>query len=189
MRILGLDPGTATTGYGVIDTDGNRAKAVDHGAVYTSSEQPLPQRVLSLFEQISSIMDRWRPDAVAVEEVFFNRNVRSALAVGQARGTLLLAAAQRNIPVFSYTPLEVKMALTGQGRAPKEQVGFMVRALLRLPEIPRPDDAADALALAVCCWHKQPWDQKVRQARAGQVRSAPESRGGPASPAGVGETS
>ncbi len=137
-------------GYAVVRQDGLTLTLITHGALVTSSETPLEGRLAILYEGLARLFDDYRPSDVAVEELFFNRNVRSALSVGQARGVALLAAAHRRLPVYSYTPLQVKEAVTGYGRARKEQIQEMVRVLLNLPAVLRPDDAADAAAIAIC---------------------------------------
>lgn len=153
MRILAIDPGTATTGYGVVEADGGRLRALAWGALRTHSKDPVTLRLAQLRDGLVELLDRYGPSVMAVETLFFNRNVTSALAVGQARGVALLTAADRGLPVREFTPMQVKQAVTGRGRASKQQVGYMVKALLGLPEIPRPDDVADALAVAICCAH------------------------------------
>lgn len=150
MRILGIDPGIAITGYGIIE-DGHRPEVVTYGDVRTPAKTPAPARLHHIFRELQNVIRETTPDVVAVEQLFFNRNTQSAMAVGQARGVVLLAAAEAGLDVHEYTPLEVKMAVTGQGRATKDQVGFMVRAILRLDDVPRPDDVADALAVALTC--------------------------------------
>lgn len=148
--ILGLDPGTAFTGFGVIAVVGNRFRAVEYGVVATTSELPPEQRLACIFQDMEILLDKHRPSSTAVESLFFNTNVQTALAVGQARGVALLACARAGCPVFEYTPQQVKQAVVGYGKAGKEQVMEMVRVLLGLPEAPRPDHAADALAVAIC---------------------------------------
>ena len=155
MIVLGIDPGTATTGYGVVERIGSRIRAVDYGCIQTPSTFPLPQRLLEIHAAIEDLIERHEPALMAVERLFFNRNVQTAFAVGQARGTVLLTAAEHAIPVFEFTPNEVKTAVTGYGRAPKDQVQRMVQVVLGLAELPRPDDAADALAIAICLAHSQ----------------------------------
>lgn len=153
MRVLGIDPGTATTGFGVVDEVRGRLASVAYGAITTPAGEKAEERLLAIFQELSSLIECYQPDAMSIEELFFNKNVRTALAVGQARGVCLLAAAQSGLTVAEYTPLQVKQAVTGTGRAVKEQVGYMVRALLGLPAVPRPDDVADALAVAICHAH------------------------------------
>jgi crossover junction endodeoxyribonuclease RuvC len=154
MLVIGIDPGTATTGYGLVqeNPDGSLA-VVDFGVILTPAVLPMPERLLELFKRLSDVLLLHRPQSAAVEKLFFQRNVRTALSVGQGRGVALLALAQAGLPVSEYTPLEVKQAVTGYGVADKNQVQQMVRALLDLPEVPQPDDAADALAVAICHVH------------------------------------
>src|SRR5579871_6217719 len=152
-RTLGIDPGTAIMGFGVVERRSGALHAVEYGVILTSNAEPMPQRLNHLYRRLLELLTTHQPNAVAVEELFFNRNVRTALAVGQARGVVLLAAAQAGLPVFEYTPLQVKDAVVGYGRATKDQVQQMIRVLLNLDSIPRPDDAADALAVAVCHVH------------------------------------
>lgn len=153
MLILGVDPGTATTGYGLVDDPDDVLTMVAYGVISTTPAHTMPVRLRSIYEQLSGIISQFHPEAVAVEELFFSRNVTTAIAVGQARGVVLLAAAEADIPVFEYKPQVVKQAIVGYGRADKAQVQQMVRMLLNLEEIPRPDDAADAIAIAVCHHH------------------------------------
>lgn len=150
MRILGIDPGLAITGFGVIDASA-RPTAVRFGAVRTPAHAPEAVRLLQLHDDVRAIIRELSPDVLAVEQLFFNKNTRSAMAVGQARGVILLAAAEAGLEIVELAPLEVKLAVTGQGRATKEQVGYMVKVLLSLEEAPRPDDVADALAVALTC--------------------------------------
>ena len=149
-RILGIDPGTATTGFGVVEQQGNRFRAVEFGVIRTPAGQPLPERLERIFAGVNEIIERHRPQAAAVESRFFNVNVQTAFAVGQARGVILLACSQAGCTPFEYTPQQVKQAVVGYGKAEKHQVQEMVRVLLGLAEVPRPDDAADGLALALC---------------------------------------
>jgi len=153
MIILAIDPGTATTGYGVIEHEGNRFKVKDYGVVSTDSKLAPELRLQEIYERLKNIIARHRPDCFVIEQLFFNSNTRTALAVGQARGVCLLVAADGGLPVAEYTPLQVKQAVVGYGRAEKAQVQQMVKAILNLREIPKPDDAADALALAICHAH------------------------------------
>lgn len=150
MRILGIDPGLAVTGFGVID-GASRPRAVRFGDVRTPPRTPEAARLLRIHEQVRALIREVAPDVLAVEQLFFNKNTRSAMAVGQARGVILLAAAEAGLEIHEFTPLEVKLAVTGQGRATKEQVGYMVKMLLSLDDVPRPDDVADALAVALTC--------------------------------------
>jgi len=151
--VLGIDPGTAMTGYGIVLRQGSRLTALDHGCIRTVPDRELPARLLIIHQALTELIEEHHPDAVGVERLFFNKNVQSAFAVGQARGVVLLTAAQHGLPVYEYGPHEVKIAVTGYGRAPKEQVQRMVQAILGLTELPKPDDAADALAVAVCVAH------------------------------------
>ncbi len=153
MMVLGIDPGTAITGYGLVQEENGQAVAIAYGAITTPSDLPLPARLKQLHRDLAALIEQHRPDQAAVEQLFFNKNVRTALAVGHARGVTLLALAQANVPIYEYTPLEVKLAVTGNGRAEKMQVQQMVTLLLNLNKIPKPDDVADALAIALCHLH------------------------------------
>jgi crossover junction endodeoxyribonuclease RuvC len=150
MIVLGIDPGIANTGFGVVARLGGRLAALDGGVIETSPALAPERRLASLHGRVCELLDAHEPDAVALESLYFGRNVRTAIAVGQARGAVLLAAGQRGVACLDYTPQQVKGAVCGSGRAAKEQVGRMVQALLALPEPPRPDHAADALAVAIC---------------------------------------
>jgi crossover junction endodeoxyribonuclease RuvC len=150
MTVMGVDPGISVTGYGVIRLEDNVLKSLCYGGIRTDSATPVQRRLKRIYDTLSETIRRYRPDAVAVEELFFNRNVNTAFAVGMARGIALLAAEMEDVPVSSYTPLQVKQAVVGYGRATKNQIQQMVKVLLGLEEIPTPDDAADALALAIC---------------------------------------
>ncbi|MCA9969170.1 MAG: crossover junction endodeoxyribonuclease RuvC [Anaerolineales bacterium] len=149
MRILGLDPGTATTGYGVIEVVDGRLFAVTYGVITTSPRDDAPQRLQIIYQELNTLIQTCKPDLAAVEEVFFGRNITTAISVGQARGVLLLALANANLPIAEYSPPRIKDAVTGYGKANKAQVQLMVRNLLELEETPRPDDAADGLAVAI----------------------------------------
>ena len=154
MLVIGIDPGTATTGYGLVREDqAGNLSVVDFGAIETSPELGMPQRLLELHRRLSELLLLHRPDSSAVEKLFFSRNVRTAISVGQGRGVAILALAQAGIQVGEYTPMEIKQAVAGYGGADKYQVQHMVKALLHLDAIPRPDDAADALAVAICHLH------------------------------------
>ncbi len=150
MRIMGIDPGIAITGYGILDYNGSQFRTVDYGAILTEAHTPLPRRLNKLYNQLKKLLEDFQPRHFAVEQLFFNKNTRTALTVGQARGVILLAAEQNDLQIAEYTPLQVKQAVVGEGRAEKQQVQYMIRLLLGLAEIPRPDDVADALAIAVC---------------------------------------
>ena len=148
--ILGIDPGTALTGYGIVEKTGNRLTALSYGVVRTPAGLELHERLAQLFDELSALLDRYQPTVAAVESLFFNVNVRTALAVGHARGVCLLACSQAGCGLYEYTPQQVKQAVVGYGKAEKQQVHRMVTTLLGLREVPRPDDAADALAVAIC---------------------------------------
>jgi crossover junction endodeoxyribonuclease RuvC len=148
--VLGIDPGVANTGYGVVAHQRGRMFALDGGVLATPPGVDGAGRLRAIHERVGALIDEHRPDALALEDVYFGANTRSAFAVGQARGVVILAAGQRGVPCHSYTPQQVKGAVCGYGRAPKEQVQRMVQTLLALPDLPRPDHAADALAVAIC---------------------------------------
>lgn len=150
MTVLGLDPGYAIVGFGILQSDGTRSRELRHGAIRTEAHTPMPERLAAIYEDMGVLLDAYRPDAAAIEELFFNTNTTTAIYVAQARGVILLACKQHHVPVFEYTPLQVKQAVVGYGRAEKQQVMEMTRVLLNLPSIPKPDDAADALAIALC---------------------------------------
>jgi crossover junction endodeoxyribonuclease RuvC len=150
IRVLGIDPGTASTGFGIVESQGQRLATVCGGVISTTPDAPLEQRLAAIAAGVEHLLDDHTPDALAIEEVYFGRNVRSAFAVGQARGAVLASAGGRDIPCFSYTPQAVKLAVCGSGAAAKDQVQRMVGSLLALPEPPASDHAADALALAIC---------------------------------------
>jgi crossover junction endodeoxyribonuclease RuvC len=154
--VLGIDPGVANTGYGIVAHDRGRLVALDGGVVETPAGLDAGARLAEIHRRVGELMDHYLPDAVAVEDLYFGANARSAFAVGQARGVVILAAGQREIRCSSYTPQQVKSAVCGSGRAGKEQVQRMVQALLALPELPRPDHAADALAVAICHSNRAP---------------------------------
>jgi crossover junction endodeoxyribonuclease RuvC len=164
MIVLGIDPGTASTGYGVLESAGSRLRALDHGVIETSPGIALEHRLSDIHVRICELLDQHSPDAMAIEELYFGANVRTAFAVGQARGVVLLAAGQRGVPSRSYTPQQVKGAVCGSGRAGKDQVGRMVARLLGLAAPPAPDHAADALAVAICEANRAPLVQAVARA-------------------------
>jgi len=153
MRVLGIDPGFAIVGFGVVDYVGNKFSVIDFGVVTTNAGDNIFDRLKLIYDDISELIKRTKPDCVAIEELFFNTNTKTAITVAEARGILILAALNAGIPVFEYTPLQVKQAVTGYGRADKNQVQQMIKILLNLEKIPKPDDAADALAIAICCAH------------------------------------
>ena len=156
--IMGIDPGIATTGYGIIKYKANKIVAVDYGCIITSPKLSFSERLKKIHSELKKIIIRYHPSRIAIEELFFAKNVKTALKVGEARGVILLTVIQSKIPIFEFTPLEVKQAITGYGRASKQQIQKMIKILLNLKEIPKPDDAADALAIAICCGQTQEWN-------------------------------
>ncbi|MDO9533944.1 MAG: crossover junction endodeoxyribonuclease RuvC [Bacillota bacterium] len=163
MRILGIDPGLATVGYGIVEKKGDLFEAIDFGYISTSADSQVSPRLFSIYTNIKLLISRFSPDEMAVEKLFFCKNIRTALQVGEARGAILTAAAESTLPVFEYTPLQVKQAVASYGRADKKQVQEMVRLLLKLQEIPKPDDTADALAIALCHMQFSRWERMVRK--------------------------
>ncbi len=149
MRILGIDPGTAITGFGVIDYDGRTFRFVDAGVIRTPKEQPMNERLSTVYDEMKELLAEFKPDVMSIELLFFARNVTTAMTVGQSRGIVMLAATQANVPIYEYTPMQVKQAVTGYGKADKKQIQEMVKNLLKLNQIPKPDDAADGLAIAI----------------------------------------
>ena len=158
IRILGIDPGYAIVGFGVLDYDGSRFTPIEYGAVLTEAGTPFPDRLKAIHEDIEFIFNKFKPDCMAVERLYFTTNQKTAIDVAQARGITVLSAATRNIPVSEYTPFQVKLSVTGYGKAEKRQVMEMTRQLLSLAQIPKPDDAADALAIAICHGHSVRFD-------------------------------
>ena len=150
MLALGIDPGTAICGYGFVEYKGSRLIPHEYGAITTSPKARMQDRLMTLYDELDGLIKKYKPDVMGVEEVFFNRNVTTAIPVGQARGVVLLAAAKNNLELVERTPLQVKQAVTGYGKADKKQVIYMVTKLLHLPKPPSPDDVADALAVAIC---------------------------------------
>ncbi|MFW6006463.1 MAG: crossover junction endodeoxyribonuclease RuvC [Bacillota bacterium] len=161
MLILGIDPGLARIGYGLVENKGNKFKVIDYGTIITSSEKEDVKRLQILYNKITNLINKFNPDHMAVEELFFNKNVKTAIRVGQARGVILLCGSESNLKVAEYTPLQIKQAVVGYGRAHKHQVQQMVKALLNLKKTPESDDAADALAVSICHGHsyaaKEKW--------------------------------
>lgn len=149
MRILGIDPGTGRLGYGVINCEGRKVGLVDYGCISTPAHTEIAERLVLIFDSITSIIEKYKPDVVAIEKLFFARNVTTVMTVGEARGVVVLAAKKAGVKITEFTPLQVKQALTGYGRAEKGQIQKMVQGILGLKEIPKPDDAADALAIAI----------------------------------------
>lgn len=153
MRILGIDPGYAILGWGILDMKGNKFTPVNYGSLTTSSKTQMPLRLRQIYDGISQIIETYNPDVVAIEELFFNNNAKTAILVGQARGVAVLACAKHGLEINEYTPLEIKQGLCGYGHAEKNQVQNMVKTILNLSQIPKPDDTADALAAAICHGH------------------------------------
>jgi crossover junction endodeoxyribonuclease RuvC len=152
---MGIDPGLATLGYSLLEKNGNKFKVIDYGTIRTPADMISFNRLKKIHDELLELIEEYHPQQMAVEELFFNKNVKTAIKVGQARGVILLAGAQSNLSLGEYTPLQVKQGVVGYGRASKSQVQQMVKALLNLEKIPRPDDAADALAVAICHGHSQ----------------------------------
>jgi len=150
MLILGIDPGTATTGFGMIEKNQNNLKLIKYGVITTPANTALGSRLLTIYKKINQLIKRHNPNLIACEQIFFFKNAKTAIAVGHARGVILLCASLNKIPVFGATPLQIKQAVSCYGRASKEQVQKMVKLLLKMEELPKPDDAADALACAIC---------------------------------------
>lgn len=153
MRILGIDPGYAILGWGIIDVVGNRFSVVDYGAVLTDTSMEMPARLQSLYNGLTDIINKYKPEDASIEQLFFNSNAKTAILVGEARGVAVLACANGNLNIAEYTPLQIKQALVGYGRADKKQVQYMVKTMLNLKSVPKPDDTADALAAAICHAH------------------------------------
>ena len=150
MTILGIDPGTATMGFGVVRKDNGKLIHVDHGAIRTSKDDHQAVRLVQLYDGVEELIRKYKPVAISVEKLFFSANSNTAMTVGEARGVVLLAAAKNSLPIYEYTPLQIKMAITGYGRAEKRQIQEMVKLILKLETFPKPDDAADGLAIAIC---------------------------------------
>ena len=172
MRVLGIDPGYAIVGWGVVEYVGNRFAPVGYGAVMTDKDTPFEQRLVEVYEGILDVCKRYQPEAISLEKLFYQHNQTTVIGVAEARGVILLAAAQCGIPIYEYTPLQVKQSVVGYGKAEKRQVMEMTKTLLRLPCVPKPDDTADALALAICHAHcagsnfsySQRYEQELRRA-------------------------
>lgn len=170
MIILGIDPGTAITGYGVIENNKGKLKFVDYGCILTDKKMKMPERLDLLGEELKKIIKKYKPQAMAVEELFFFKNAKTIITVGQARGVILFVGKnvgknvnkKQGLDIYEYTPLQVKQAVVGYGRADKKQVQQMVKAILGLNEIPKPDDAADALAIAICCASSMKFELKIK---------------------------
>jgi crossover junction endodeoxyribonuclease RuvC len=177
VTILGIDPGTAAMGYGIVERVGGGLRSVDYGCLETSPDALLPARLLTIYRFVSDLITLHRPELVGVERLFFSRNAQTAFAVGQARGVVLLAAAEHDVPVRDATPNEVKVAVAGYGAADKEQVQRMVRTVLQLAEIPTPDDAADALAVAICVANRERAGERLSAGTLDRASVAPIARG------------
>lgn len=162
MLILGIDPGIAILGFGLVRYEANKFTVIDYGAITTAAGTKMSDRLTRIYEGLTGIIDRYKPDAFAVEELFFNKNIKTALTVGHARGVAVLAGSMSGVPVYEYTPLQVKQAVVGYGRAEKSQMQQMVKILLNLREIPKPDDVADALAVAICHGNSSNFSEQFR---------------------------
>lgn len=162
MIILGFDPGIAIVGFGVIDKQGNSISPIQYGTINTKSDLDVAIRLKQVFDGAKEIIETYKPEAVSIEKLYFNKNVSTAMTVGQARGVLMLAAVQAGLHVYEYTPLQIKQALVGYGRAEKRQIQEMVKLFLNLKEIPKPDDVADALAIAICHAHSFKMANKIK---------------------------
>ena len=150
MRILGIDPGYAITGYSIIDYVGNRFKLISSGAVTTDAKESFPKRLSKIYDDVGLIIEEFKPDAISIEELFFNNNVKTAINVAQARGIVLTVGCKKNIPTYEYTPLQIKQAVAGYGRADKKQVQYMVKTILNVEKLPKLDDTIDSIAIAIC---------------------------------------
>lgn len=162
MLILGIDPGIAILGFGLVRYEANKFTVIDYGAITTDAGTPMSSRLTRIFNELTDIIERYRPDAFAVEELFFNKNIKTALTVGHARGVAVLAGSKAGIRIYEYTPLQVKQAVVGYGRAEKQQIQQMVKILLNLREAPKPDDVADALAVAICHGNSSNFSEQFR---------------------------
>jgi len=150
MLILGVDPGYAIVGYGVVRAQNSHYQPLEHGAIVTKADDIFVRRLEIIYDALTEVMEKWKPDAISIEKLYFQNNQKTAIGVAEARGVILLAAKKAGVPIFEYTPLQIKMAVTGYGQAHKPQVMEMTRRLLCLKEVPKPDDTADALAMAIC---------------------------------------
>lgn len=162
MIILGVDPGYAITGYGVIEYIGNHFKLLDCGAIETKAGVPMPKRLLKIYDDMSILVDKYKPDAMAIEELFYHSNAKTVIGVAQGRGNVLTVAAKKGIDIYEYTPLQVKQAVVGYGRADKKQVQTMVKALMNLQSIPKLDDTTDAMAIAICHAHSHRYAETIK---------------------------
>lgn len=153
MIIIGIDPGYAITGFGVLEYEGNHFKLLESGSIQTKAGVPLPIRIAQIYDDMNILIEKYKPDAIAIEELFFNRNTTTAIGVAQGRGAVLIAAAKTSTPIYEYTPLQVKQGVTGYGRADKKQVQMMVKTVLGLEKVPKLDDTTDAIAIGICHAH------------------------------------
>ena len=163
MRTIGIDPGIALVGFGIVDRHNGKLKPVQYGCIETPAHTDQSLRLQMIYDTLGQLIDRYKPEQMAVEKLFFNRNVTTAFAVGQARGVIMLTGVQKGLPVAEYTPLQVKQAIVGYGKAEKRQVQEMVRMYLNLREAPKPDDVADALAVAICHAHSSTLHDKIKE--------------------------
>ena len=162
MRIIGIDPGYAITGFGVIEYNGNHFELLKAGAIETKAGVPFPSRLQKIYDDMTDLIEEYKPDAISIEELFFNTNTTTAIGVAQGRGAVLIAASKTATPIYEYTPLQVKQSVTGYGRADKKQVQSMVKAVLKLEKIPKLDDTTDAMALAICHAHSARFSEPIK---------------------------
>jgi len=161
MVILGIDPGYAITGYGLIEYKGNHFKLITSGAIETKKGVPFPKRIQKIYDDMNFLIDTYKPDSIAVEELFFNTNITTGIQVAHGRGAVVIAASKKETPIYEYTPLQVKQAVTGYGRADKKQVQTMVKAILNMEKIPKLDDTTDAIAIAICHAHSEKFAKPI----------------------------
>ena len=162
MIIIGIDPGYAITGFGVIEYEGNHFKLIESGSIQTKAGIPLPTRIAQIYDDMNELIEKYKPDAIAIEELFFNRNTTTAIGVAQGRGAVLIAAAKTSTPIYEYTPLQVKQGVTGYGRADKKQVQMMVKTVLGLEKVPKLDDTTDAIAIGICHAHSHRFAKPIQ---------------------------
>ena len=161
MRIIGIDPGYAITGFAVVDYNGNHFELIKSGAIETKAGVPLPVRLTKIYDDMQLLVNEYKPDAISIEELFFNRNTTTAIGVAQGRGAVLIIAAKNNIPIYEYTPLQIKQGVVGYGRADKKQVQMMVKTILNLETVPKLDDTTDAIAIAICHAHSYRFAKEI----------------------------
>ena len=162
MIIIGIDPGYAITGFGVLEYEGNHFKLIESGSIQTKAGIPLPMRIAKIYDDMNGLIEKYKPDAIAIEELFFNRNTTTAIGVAQGRGAVLIAAAKTSTPIYEYTPLQVKQGVTGYGRADKKQVQMMVKTVLGLEKVPKLDDTTDAIAIGICHAHSHRFSKPIQ---------------------------